>query len=216
MLATQLTDRELEVVQILEGLVDTRESQVGDFVKLTKLGQDRKADVVGVELRGTGCAQVLLDLLRELCQIGIGHRSALTGFPHAGNDLLARERLDDTAALDHHEARGLGCAEPPSALGALAATADREPIVTGPRVNDAAVRVPAEGAVHGGPSLEEPGTHGVTVRRQLLGIAQGTHVFGDLGESIPVIFDDLLGPQEGVCAQARGEACLPTRRQNVI
>jgi hypothetical protein len=38
------------------------------------------------------------------------------------HDLLAAERLDDAAALDHREAGGLGGGEASAALGALPAT----------------------------------------------------------------------------------------------
>ena len=91
----------------------------------------------------------LLDLLREQREVRVAHRPALACLAHAGHDLLAAERLDDAAALDHAEARGLGRAEAAAALRALPAAADREAVVARARVDDAGVGMPAEGAEHG-------------------------------------------------------------------
>ena len=208
MLNAQLHDGGFEVIEILECLVHARESQKRHLVELPQLGQNREPYVVGVELRGAGSPQVFFDLLRELGEVGISNRAALTGLAHSEHDLLARKGLDDAAALYHHETRGFSGAESTPALGALPTPSDGEPVIARTRINDAAVRVPAERAVHGAASLEEARTHGVAVGGQLLGVAEGNHVGGDLGESIPVILNDLLRSQERVRAEPRGEARL--------
>ncbi len=129
-LDAQQRDRRLEVVERVEALVDAREAQVGDLVELAQRRQDREADVVRLDLGRAGRADGLLDPLREQRRGRLSrHRTALAGLAHAGDDLLAAERLDHAVALDHAEARGLGRAEAAAAFGALAAPADREAVV---------------------------------------------------------------------------------------
>ena len=55
-------------------------------------------------------------------------------------------------ALDHHQRARLHGRETTGAVGALAAPADRRAVVGGATVDDAAVGVPAEGAVHETPN----------------------------------------------------------------
>src|SRR5690606_31912298 len=79
----------------------------------------------------------------------LGDGPPLARLAHTGDDLGATEGLGHSAALDHHERTGLHRGETARAVGALAAAADRGPVVGGATVDDPAVGVPAEGAVHG-------------------------------------------------------------------
>src|SRR5690349_17841648 len=171
-LLAQQVDGRLEVVERLERLVHAREAQVGDLVELAQRRQDREADVVRLDLRRARRADGLLDLLGEHREVGVGDRAPLAGLLHAEHDLLAAERLDDAAALDHGEARGLGRREAAAALGALPTAPDRESVVARAGVDDTGIRVAAERTVHGAPSLAapsgalaDPGGHGLAVRR---------------------------------------------------
>ena len=127
----QQGNRCLEVLEGVERLIDARESQVGDLVELPQRREDGQPNVVGLDLRGTGSANRLLDALREERKVGIGDRPPLARFAHPCHNLLATERLDDTIALDNAQTRRLGGREPSATLGALASTADRQPVVTG-------------------------------------------------------------------------------------
>src|SRR3954463_13990087 len=128
-LDTKLSDRLFEVVQRVEPLVHAGEAQVGDLVELPKRRQDGQTDVVGLDLRRSRRTDRLLDLLCEHRQVRVRDRSPLAGLAYAEHDLLATERLRDTAALDHAEARRLSGAEAAAAFGALPAAPDGESIV---------------------------------------------------------------------------------------
>src|SRR5262249_61931946 len=75
-------------------------------------------------------------------------RPPRAGAPHATDDLAPGERFGDAAALGHHQDDRLLRGEPPAALGARPAAADRGAAVGRPAVDDPAVRVTAERAVH--------------------------------------------------------------------
>src|SRR5690606_30765173 len=149
-LDAQRRDRALEVLERVERLVDAREAQVGDLVELTQRTEDREPDLVRVELGAAARPDRLLDALRQHREVVLVDRSALARLAHAVDDLLARERLGHSRALDDGQARGLDGREAPVALGALTAPSDRGPVVGRARVDDAGVRVTAERAVHGG------------------------------------------------------------------
>src|SRR3954462_4008358 len=68
-LGTEQSDGRLEVVQGLEALVHTRESEVGDLVELTERIEDGEADLVRLDLRGAGGPDLLLDPLGENRQL---------------------------------------------------------------------------------------------------------------------------------------------------
>src|SRR5699024_8316665 len=110
--------------------------------------EDRQADLVGVELGAAAGADGLLDALGEQREVVLADRAPLARLAHAVDDLLAAERLGGPGPLDDREARRLDRGETTVALGALAATTDRRPVVGGPGVDDAGVPVAAEGAVH--------------------------------------------------------------------
>src|SRR5215467_10591089 len=99
-------------------------------------------------LRAAAGPDRLLHLLGQDRELILGHRTALAGAAHASHDLVPGEGLGGTAALAHHQDHRLLGGEPPAAVRAGAAAADRCPIVGGPAVDDAAVRVPAERAEH--------------------------------------------------------------------
>ncbi|EYT62282.1 hypothetical protein H489_0114085 [Curtobacterium flaccumfaciens UCD-AKU] len=130
--ATELADGVLEVLERVERLVDAREAQVRDLVELPQGREDREADVVRVDLAGPGGAHGLLDALREDGQVAVGDRAPLARLAHTGDDLVAAERLGDAVALHDVERCGLGGREPSTAVGALSTAADGGSVVARP------------------------------------------------------------------------------------
>ena len=133
-----------EVVRGLKGPVDAREPQVGHLVQRPQRRQDGQANIICVDLRGTGRPDRLLHLLCQYGQVGVRHRPALAGFTHTSNNLFPAERLDDSAAFDHVEAGGLCGAEPTPALAAkeLVAVESLTPVETA-AIELVAVAIPA-------------------------------------------------------------------------
>src|SRR6266567_1361673 len=94
----------------------------------------------------------------------VGHlvhvdRPSLTRALHAANDLVPGERLGDAAALGHHQDDRLLGGEPPPALRARPAATDRGAVVSRPAVDDPAVRVATERAIHAITSLAAVRVH---------------------------------------------------------
>src|SRR5690606_14420576 len=168
----ELRDRRLEVLERVEGPVDGGEPQVGDEVELLQRAEYGQSHVVGGQLGASGGAHRLLDPLAELGQRVLGDRPALARLAHAVDDLGAAEGLGDPGPLDHHERARLHGRETTGAVGALAAPADGRAVVRRTAVDDTAVGVPAEGAVHEIPTLltadtmASPGHSGPTKRLQ--------------------------------------------------
>src|SRR5690606_14354159 len=77
-LAAEQGDGVLEILERVEGLIDTREAQVRDLIEFAKRREDRESDLVRVDLAGAGLPDRLLDLLRQDREIGVRHRSPLT------------------------------------------------------------------------------------------------------------------------------------------
>src|SRR4029077_14410375 len=149
----QSGDLILEVGERLESSVDRGEPEVGHLVQIPERAQDGQAHLVRGDLAQPPCPDRLLHLLGQDCQLVLADRPSLACPLHATDDLVPGEGLGDTAALgDHQDDRLLG-GEPPSALRARPATADRGAIIGRPAVDDPAVGVPAERAVHAIASL---------------------------------------------------------------
>jgi len=90
----------------------------------------------------------LLDALSKPSQIVIADRTTLAGLPESDHDLVPAERFTDSGALEHAQAGGLDGREPTFAEGTLAPPPDRQAVIRRPAVDDPAVRMPAERAVH--------------------------------------------------------------------
>src|SRR6476659_1175852 len=148
-LGAQVRDRLLEVVDGAEGLVDRGEAQVGDLVEVAQRTQDGQADLVAGHLGGAGRPDGLLHALRELGECVLVHRAALAGAAHAGDHLLAAERLGDAAAFDHGQRRLLHGGEALAALLAGPAAPDHLALVDLARIDDAGIGVTAVRAPHG-------------------------------------------------------------------
>src|SRR5687767_8635923 len=128
-LGTQEGDRGLEVLERVEGLVDTREAQVGHLVELPEGSEDRQPHLVGLDRGLPLLADALLDPLGEQCELVLADRAALARLADPGEDLVAAERLTDAGALHHGQAGRLEGREPAAALRALPAAADRAAVV---------------------------------------------------------------------------------------
>ena len=79
-------------------------------------------------------------------------RAPLARSPHAADDLVAAERLGDTAAFDDGEHRLFDGGEPAAACSAGSSSPDRLAVVHLAGVDDPAVAVSAERAAHDDPS----------------------------------------------------------------
>src|SRR5438067_1064138 len=153
----QRRDLVLEVGQRLEPPVDRGEAQVGDLIEVTQRSEDGQPHLMRGNLRAAAGPDHVLDALGQVRELVLGHRPALTGPAHAPHDLVAGERLGDPAPLADHEDHGFLGGEPPAALRARPATADRRAVIRGPAVDDPAVVVPAERAAHAiAPSRPSP------------------------------------------------------------
>src|SRR5690606_3855825 len=89
----QRRDRGLEVLQRGEPPVHARKAEVGDLVELLQRAEDRQAHLVRVDLRGTGAADRLLDLLGQPRDVVVTDGQALARLADARGDLVAAERL---------------------------------------------------------------------------------------------------------------------------
>src|SRR4051794_23988082 len=149
----QFRDGRIEVLERVERPVDGGESQIRDEIELLQRAEYGQPHVVGGQLGAPGGPHRLLDPLAELGERVLGDRSSLACLAHTVDDLGTAERLGDSGPLDHHQRARLHGRETTGAVRTLAAPADRRAVVGRTTVDDAAVGVPAEGAVHGFPTL---------------------------------------------------------------
>src|SRR6201995_184144 len=146
-------DLVLEVGERLEPSVDRGEPEVGHLVQIPERAQDGQAHLVRGDLAQPPRPDRLLHLLGQDRQLVLADRPSLARALHATDDLVPGEGLGDTAALgDHQDDRLLG-GEPPPALRARPAAADRGGIVGRTAVVCPGVGGPAEWAVHAITSL---------------------------------------------------------------
>src|SRR5271165_4317326 len=143
----------LEVGERLEPSVDRGEPQVSHLVQIPQRAQDGQAHLVRGDFGQPPRPDRLLHLLGQDRQLVLADRPSLTRALHAMDDLVPGERLRDTAALGHHQDDRLGGGEPPPAFRARSPAADRDAVVSRSAVDDPAVRMTAEGAVHAITSL---------------------------------------------------------------
>ena len=95
--------------------------------------------------------QALLDLLRNLLQLGQGDGAFFTGLEHASKQLIPVKRLTAAILLDHHKRQAFHCligGEPLVALQALPAAADTGPLVRGAGIDDLTFQVAAKRTLH--------------------------------------------------------------------
>src|SRR6516164_3679243 len=147
-------DLVFEVGERLEAAVDRGEPEVGHFVQVPERAQDGHAHLVRGDLGQAPGPDRFLHLLGQDGQLVLADRPSLAGALHPADDLVPGERLGDPAALGHHQDDRLLRGEPAPALGAGPATADRGTVVSGPAVDDPAVRMTTERAVH---AITSPG-----------------------------------------------------------
>ena len=132
--------------------VDRRRSAGRPPRRARAAAQDGQADLVGGDLGAARRPDRLLDPLGEPRQVVLGDRAALAGLADTDDDLVAAERLGGPGALDDRQARRLDGREPPPHSGHCRRRRMAVPSSVVARVHDAGVGVPAERAVHGGPS----------------------------------------------------------------
>src|SRR5699024_9719120 len=124
LIAAQVVDRVLEVLGGGESPVYRGETQVGDLVEVAQRRERGQADLVARDLRGTGGAHRLFDLLRQQVQRVLVHVQPTEGRTDSAHHLGAAEGLFHSGTLDHREHRGLHGGEPLAAFGARAPTPD--------------------------------------------------------------------------------------------
>src|SRR5262249_12977738 len=110
--------------------------------------QDRQADLVTGNLGRARGAHGVFHLLGQQIQRILVHIAPLAGAADALDDLLAAERLGDTAALDDGEHRGFYRSETPPTLGAGPAAPNGLAFIGFPRVDHPGVGMTAERTVH--------------------------------------------------------------------
>ena len=88
-LGAQQGDGGLEVLEVVEGLVDGGEPEVGDLVELPERLEHSQADLVRLDLGAPLRADALLDALGEDREVVLGDRAALAGLADADENLLA-------------------------------------------------------------------------------------------------------------------------------
>src|ERR1700722_12259563 len=150
----QARDLVLEVGERLETPVDRGEPQVGHLVQFPQRAEDGQAHFVRGDFGQAAGPDRFLHLLSQDGQLVLADRPALAGTLHAADDLVPGERLGDPAALGHHQDDRLLRGEPAAALRARPPATDRGTVVRGPAVDDPAVRMPTERAVH---AITSPG-----------------------------------------------------------
>src|SRR6478735_5153583 len=119
----------LEVGERLEPSVDRGEPEVGHLVQIPERAQDGQAHLVRGHLAQPPRPDRFLHLLSQDRQLVLADRPSLARALHATDDLLPG-------------------GEPPPALRAGPAATDRGAVVSRPAVDDPAIRVPAERAMH--------------------------------------------------------------------
>src|ERR1700688_610942 len=147
-------DLVLEVGQRLETAVHRGEPEVGHLVQFPQRAEDGQPHFVRGDLGQAAGPDRFLHLLSQDGQLVLADRPALAGTLHAADDLVPGERLGDPAALGHHQDDRLLRGEPAPALRARPPAADRGTVVGGPAVDDPAIRMTAERAVH---AITSPG-----------------------------------------------------------
>src|SRR5579859_2544438 len=144
----QRGDLILEVGKRLKAPVNRGESQVGNLVKLAERAQNGQAHLVRGDFGQAAGPDRLLHLLGQDGELVLVHRPALAGALHAVDDLVPGEGLGDAAALGHHQDHRLLSGEPAPAFRTGPPAPDRGTVFGRPAVDDPAVGIPAERAVH--------------------------------------------------------------------
>src|SRR6516164_10756434 len=134
-------DLVFEVGERLEAAVDRGEPEVGHLIQVPERAEDGHAHLVRGDLGQAPGPDRFLHLLGQDGQLVLADRPSLAGALHP-------------AALGHHQDDRLLRGEPAPALGAGPAAADRGTVFSGPAVDDPAVRMTAERAVH---AITSPG-----------------------------------------------------------
>src|SRR5215469_18954410 len=138
----------LEVIERLKTPVNRGKPEVGDLVEVAKRPEDRQPHLVGRHLREAARPDRLLDPLGEHRELVLVDRPALAGALHAADDLVPGKRLGHAAALGDHQDDRLLRGEPPPALWAGPAPADRGAVFGNTAVDNPAIGMAAEWAVH--------------------------------------------------------------------
>src|SRR5215469_14146996 len=151
-------DLVFEVGERLEAAVDRGEPEVGHLIQVPERAEDSHAHLVRGDLGQAAGPDRLLHLLGQDGQLVLADRPSLTGALHPADDLVPGEQLGDPAALGHHQDDRLLRGEPAPAFGAGPAATDRGTVVSGPAVDDPAVRMTTKRTVHAITSRVASGT----------------------------------------------------------
>ena len=144
-------DLTFEIRSRAEGLVHRCESQVGDFVEISKRIEEiaSPTSLLGISAEpeartasSTCWASKFSESLSTL--------AALACATHTFDNLFSAERLRDAAALHDRENCRLDRGESAATLGARTAPPDRLALVGLARIDHSGIRVPAERAMHRG------------------------------------------------------------------
>src|SRR5215469_654262 len=144
----------LEVGERLEAPVHRGEPQVCDLIEVPERAEDGKANLMRGNLAAAPAPDRVLYLLREQRQLIFADGPALACAPNTADDLVPVERLGDAASLGNGQDHRLLSGEAATTGGTRPPTADRGAIITGPAVDDAAVRMPGVRAIH---AITSPG-----------------------------------------------------------
>src|ERR1043166_6792873 len=140
-----------ELGHVLELQVDRSEADVGDLFEFLQAAHDHLADLRRRALPLRRLLHVLLDGVDDAVELRGRDGPFLAGAQQPGHHLVAVERLAPPVLLDDHVGdfvNALVGREPPLALQALAAAANRVALARLARVNDLVFKVTAEGASH--------------------------------------------------------------------
>ena len=146
-----------ELVHVAEGSIDRREAHVGDRVERVQLAHDRLADHAAGDLALAALLHLALDAVGHRLDGVRRDRSLLARAQQAVHDLLPVERLAPPVLLDHQRQRvvdPLVGGEAPAAALAVPPAPDDVAFLPEPRVDDPAVRRPAERAPHRAPASQ--------------------------------------------------------------
>jgi len=141
----------LERLDVFELAIDRGEADVGHLVEILEPRHDDGPDVLARDLFGALALDVALNAVDERAKSRIRHRTLLERFLESALELIAAVRLPLSVALHDDEIQKqdfLHGGKAKSALVALAAAADGFPFRAHARINDAGVRMAADGTEH--------------------------------------------------------------------
>ena len=144
----QCGDLAFEVLGRAESAVHRGETQVRDLVQVAEWAKDGQTDLIAGNFRGSGRPDGVLDLLSKQIQRVVIDVAALAGTAYTLDDLVAAERLGNTAALHDGEHSGLHGGETTATFRARSTSPYRLTLIRLTGIDYARVWMPAERTVH--------------------------------------------------------------------